>query len=324
LIGNQRRLAEVSEENSEELRLITEKSLSETRDLITLNAGVIVSLEGTIQALEQTGGSQQDITSTKSLLVQARSANNQLVQGLRSAEFQADPANPPSQLASLQKETALNQLKVQEKALDLSLETSRLQLVLAQVSEATMYPAAPFDGVVEKVHVVIGQTVAPGTPLVTLAGTEKVATAVANVPYDTAQKVSNLEESTLYAGDKQYNLLPDYVSKEATNGLLNSVIYTLPDEAYAEVTDGEFIKAEIPIGIPDTLGAIPYIPIDIVFQTQDGAYVYVADRGAAKSKKVVLGDVVGSNVAVSSGLAAGDQVILDRNIIEGEKVKIIN
>lgn len=324
LISNQKLLASKVDENSDEMRAITERSVGETRDLITLNASVIVSLEETIRTLEQTGGDPATITQTRSLLVQARSANNQLYQGLRNSEYQASGQNPPAELSDLQRESTLKQLEVQEKALDLSREASRLQLVLAQISEATMYPAAPFEGIVQKVHVVLGQAVNPGMPLVTLAGTNKNATVTATVPAETAKKISDIEDSVLHIGGQEYLALPDYISTEATDGLLNSVTFALPDEVYDKVSDGEYIKIEVPIGNADTLETLPYIPIDIVSQTQDGAYVYVLKNNQAESKKITLGDVVGSNVAVLSGLSNLDQVILDRNIIDGEKVKATN
>lgn len=324
LIGNQREMARLADENSEEMRMIASQSVGETRDLITLNASVIVSLENTIAALEQTGGDPATITQTRGLLVQARGANNQLYQGLRTADLQSDADNPPAQMSVLQKEMTLKQLDIQDKAIDLSREVSRLQLTFAQISESSMYPAAPFDAVVEKVHVVIGQSVNPGMPLVTIAGVNKHATVVANVPSGTAKKISNIEDSTLYVGNEKYLIKPEYISREATEGLLSSVTYSLPEEAYDKAVDGEYINVEIPIGMPDTIGTIPYIPIDIVFQTQDGAFVYVVREGRAESKKIALGDVVGSNVAVEDGLANRDQVILDRNVIEGEEVKVTN
>ncbi len=324
IIGNQREIADQSRESADEQRQITEQSITDTRRVIDLNASIIVSLETSLSALESSGGAPDQILGLRQQIAQYRAGQAQLEAAQRQARFAADTNNPPTRLADLAHDLTLKQLDVQEKALRMGLEISKLQLQLAQISEATMYPAAPFDGVVEKVHVSYGQAVNPGTPLVTISSNNQAATATVTVPYETAGKVSRIEESTFYIKGKKYNIMPEFVSNEATDGPLNSVIYALPDTLYSSVTDGQYIKVEIPIGNADSVSTIPYLPIDIVFQTQEGAYTYVAKNGKVVAKKVELGDIVGSNVAITAGLGSQDSVILDRNVIEGEKVKISN
>ncbi len=319
IINKQKEITSKTDENSVELRALMDRSIGDTRNLLNLNDGIIISLQENLNAA-QTGGNEQEILQARQFLLQAASANSQLNQGLRSAEFQENG----EQITNIQKDIALKQLDIQQKALDLNKESSRLQLALAQIAESSMYPAAPFEGIVQKVHVVVGQSVSPGTPLVTLAGTNRVATANVIIPFDVAQKVSRMEESTFYINNKKFNLLPEFISSEATDGLLNSVTYSLSDDMYDSLTDGQYVKVEIPIGTPDSIGTIPYLPIDIVFQTQNGAFVYIASNNKVQSRKVTLGKVVGSNVAISEGLNNRDQVILDRNVIEGEGIRIAN
>lgn len=321
LLGKQKELANKGDENQDELRDITDKSLEETRNIISLNDQIISSLQTNLdQAL--TGGNQQEILTARQLLVQARSGNSQINQALRGAEYQANGDNPPAALSNLGKDIALKQLELQEKALDLSKEASRLQLVLAQISEATMYPASPFNGVVERVYVSVGDSVSPGTPLAVVKSNSTDGTIVVKVPLDTAVKISRFEEATLEIKGKKYNVLPSYISTEATDGQLASVMFSIPDEALDKVSDGEYVKVNLPIGLPDTINTIPFLPIDIVYQTQDGSYVYVIENGKAVARQINLGDVVGGNVAVLSGLKDQDRVILERNIIAGEKVEV--
>ncbi len=323
VITKQKDIANKTDENSDALRDIADKSLSDTNNLINLNNQIIAGLQA---ALDQAvaNNDQTTIAETQPLLFQAKSANAQLNQASRSAQFQSVADKPPAQLSDLGREVAIKQLELQEKALDLSREMSRLQLSLARVAESSMYPAAPFDGVIEKVHVSVGQSVSPGTILVTLSGTNKAATVSVDVPFDTAKQIAELQDSVIYLKNKTYNVQPQYVSREATDGLLNSVIYSLPEEAYDEVTNGAYVKIEIPIGHADTIATIPYLPIDVVFQTQDGAFVYVDSDNKATARRVELGDVVGKNVAITRGLENNDRVILDRNVIEGDKIKISN
>jgi len=323
LINKQREVANVSSENADRLREITDQSLSDTRGLVDLNDDIIETLEANLEATEASGDPNQ-ILQARQLLLQARSANSQLNQGLKQAEFAASGDNPPAKLADLQKDIALKQLDIQEKALNLGRESSKLQLALAQIAESAMFPAAPFDAVVQKVHVSPGQAVNPGTPLVTIAGVSRNAIATVTVPKNVVNKVSKLDESKFTINGKSFSLWPEFVSSEATDGQLNSVTFALTDDMYDLVNDGQYIKVEIPIGHADTIGTIPYVPIDIVFQTQEGAFVYIVQDGKVKSRKVTLGDLLGSNVAVASGLSGNFQVILDRNVIEGERVRVQN
>ena len=138
-----------------------------------------------------------------------------------------------------------------------------------------------------------------------------------------ARRVSLIEESVIYIDGKKLLVKPDFVSHEATDGQLYSVIFTVPKQYHKNLTDGEYIRVELAIGVPDTGKSVPFIPIDSVFQTLDEAIVYVVDGNKAKSKNIVLGQVIGGEVEVE-GLTEGDQVILNRNILAGDKVTISN
>lgn len=327
VIGKQMQIADANKNNADLMRDLLNQSITDTQRLIDFNDNILSALNSNLQALENSnnnGSNDSAILALKGQIAQVSAGVTQLNISNRQSRFQADTANPPTQLADFQHDLAVRQFQIQQKMLDLGRETSRLGLALAQINEATMYPAAPFEGTIQRVYVVQGQSVSPGTPLVTISGTDKQTTVIATVPRDIAEKVSKLEESNLYIGKEVYSLVPDYVSTEATDGLLNAIIFTLPQEAADRVTDGSFIRIEIPIGYADTNSVIPQIPIDNVFQTQDGAFTYVANSGKAEFRKVVLGNVLGGYVTVESGLRAGDRVILDRNIVAGDRVKVSN
>lgn len=323
LIGKQRELADISREDASKQREITDKSLDETRNLLSLNDSIVSSIDSSLQALETgntDGVNNEAILQTKQLKSQFQSATNQIRQGLRLSEYQENSDNPPAKISEIQNEIAKKQLGLQEKSLELSKETSALQLRLAQISEANFFPVSPFKGTVQKVHVAVGENVNPGTPLVTISGENKEAKVVALVPNNVAKNISKLEDTVLKIDGKSYPVAPEFVSLEATDGLQYSITYPLPEDAYDSVTNSQYISIDLPIGYPDTTKAFPNIPIDIVFQTQDGSYVYVIEDGVAKNRKIDLGDVTGKYVAVTGGLKEEDQIILDRFIITGQPV----
>lgn len=328
LIDKQRELAEKSRDNTNELRTITERSLDETRSLLSLNDTIISSINSNLQTLEQnnTGGTNDAlILSTQQLKSQFQGATNQLRSGLRQAEYQVDEKKPPQDIANLQKDVAVKQLELQEKGLNLSREVSGLQLRLAQVNEAIMYPAAPFAGKIESIHVRVGQTVNPGTPLATLAGTGGEIRVVARLPKDIASRISTVEKSTITLPNKQLQATPTFVAGEATDGNLVRVTYDLLPADAITLTDTEYIAIDLPVGniaTPQFANgrASVFIPLESVFQTQQASQVYILDNGRARSRTITLGSVLGDMVEVIKGLSPTDEVILNRTVLDGEQV----
>lgn len=328
IIQKQREIAEKTDANSDELRSITEKSLGETRSLITANEDVLNLVDQKIQDLGPTTPANIDaIIQYKSLKSQFVSANNQARQGLRSAEYQSAGDKPPAALSDAQKDLTLKQLNLQEKMLGLNKEISRIQLKIAQVTEAMMFPAAPFNGVVQQVLVKEGEAVNPGEELLVIAQDVKddPTLAIAYVPKEVAEKVSLVEPSILWFNkNESVHLQPSYISQDAVRGTLHAIYFTFPNEYIPRVTETGFIDVEIPVGHADTSSSIPYVPVDAVYQTKENNYLYVMKHNKAVSKKVQLGNVFGSFVEVTQGLNFGDQIITNRNVIVGDDVRVVN
>ena len=186
------------------------------------------------------------------------------------------------------------------------------------------YPASPFSGVVERVFVKQFDFVSPGIPLMIISQVveEDPISAVAFVSKDIAQLVSQLEMSILHIGNEKIEAIPSYVSSEAVSGSLYAVYYSVPDKYNKALTDGGYISIEIPVGYPDSIASTPFVPIDAVYQTRSRAYLFVSENGKAVSREVVLGQIFGRFVEVESGLQSSDQVIIDRNIIDGDIVSV--
>ncbi len=325
IIARQRDIAKKSDENSDNLRDITSKSLNDTRSLLNANRDIISTLNTSLEALQnnnQNGQNDATILQTKQLIAQYQSGVTQLEAQARPAEYQTSPDQPPAQLSDMTRELTLRQLDVQEKALSLSLEASRLSLQLAQIQESTMFPAAPFSGVIERIFVNVGENVNPGTPLLVLHGAQTLK-AVAKVPRDIAQKVSLVESSKIRIGDKTYAATPLYVSSEATDGTLYSVLFSIPQEYQNSLSDSEYITIEMPVGFASTSTAIPFIPLDAIYQSTTDSYVFTVKNGKAKTKKIKLGSVIGQYAQIVSGLSSGDEIILSRTVVSGDTVKVV-
>lgn len=324
LIGKQKEVANQTNENSDRLRKISDESEDDTQNLIDLNNTILGSLQSNLTTLQNsnTGGvNDSQILATRSQISQFQSVNNQLNASLQNIQYSTNTDNPPTKLTNLQKDIALKQLEIQEKALDLSLRVSGLQVQLAQIQESQYYPVAPFSGVVERVFVTPGESVTPGTPLLVVHG-EQSLKAVVKVPQDIANQISKIEPSTLTINKNTFQTVPYYVSTDATDGQLYSVFYSLPDEYQNDITNMSFINVSIPLGNESQTTVVPYIPIDAVYQSQDSSYVYINSNGTVQTKEVTLGQVFGNFVQVDSGLKVNDQIIINRNVITGDKVTI--
>ncbi len=324
LIAKQKSLAYENRDNVERLREITDQSIGDTQSAIDLNSDIIRTLDTNLSVLTASpSGNESLILSTKQLKSQFLSANNQLNSAIRNARYQADSANPPTDLATIQKDLTLKQLELQEKSLELNLEVSKLQLSLARIAEGLMYPSSPISGRVERIFVRTGQAVAPGTPIALISGSaNQQATAVVYAPESIAHNISKTEPTKILLGKDIITALPAYVSSEAVQGSLYSIIYPLPEATYDQITDKSYVAAIIPVGYPDTGSTIPYIPLTAVYQTRESAYAFVASDGKAKSVKITLGDVYGRFVEVTNGLPKGSSVILDRTVVAGDAIQI--
>lgn len=323
LINKQQEIARKTDSNADELRDISARSIDETRGLLDLNQSLLDQINANIDQLEQqtpSATTSAAIAQAQGQQAQLQAAVNQLRSGLRQGEYQASGDKPPAQLSDLGREIALKQLEVQEKTLEAGKETARLSAALAWVQSSLMFPSAPFSGLVERVHVRLGEAVNPGATLVTLSGDVSNITVVAYVPQSVAQNVSHFEESELTVDGKTIMLMPSYITTEAINGQLYGVIFQLGDEYRNLFTDSSFVEVRVPFGTGDTSSITPSIPVDAVFQTQEEAYVFVEENGVARSRKITLGKVQGGFVGVEEGLIGQETVIVSRNVIDGDRV----
>ena len=325
LISRQRDVATASAQNAQQTRDITNQSVGETGDLINANQSQLDQINQTISGLQASNtnnANTQQIQTLQGTANQLQSGINQLKEAQRTASYQGNNANPPALLANLQEDVALKQLDIQAKTLQLNKDVSKLQVSLAAVSEAIMYPSTPFSGTVDRVYVHPGDSVTPGTELASITGSDIDTTAVLLVPQAIAQAMTIGEPSTIMINGKSIVITPFHISAEATDGQLYTVIYAIPKNVQSNVTDGQYVDINVPLGAAKTTSVNPLIPIDAVYQNQEQASVLVMQNKKAVSKNVTLGNVFGNFVQVQNGLTSGDQVILNRNVIAGDPVKL--
>jgi len=330
LISQQRQIAQANRDNTEQLRVITEKSLQETSDLIGLNNEIVGRVNEDIKKLQlivaPTDAEKTQLTQLLSQKAQLQSVLNQLNAGLRANQYQTSRDNPPTKLADGGYNVTTQQLDLQEKSLDLQEKLGQLSLRSAQIGESLNFPSAPYKGKVERMAVVPGQLVSPGELLAVVKAATTSATLEVSVPREIALQIAPAEYATVRIGDQTISLLPTFISSQPTNGSMFLLKFQLPDAVVDQVNANAFLTIDLPVGMPSLESGTPYVPLDAIFQTQDGAYVYVAQESdgqlVARARQVVLGEVIGNYVAVESGVTAGDQIIIDRTVLEEDLLTI--
>jgi multidrug efflux pump subunit AcrA (membrane-fusion protein) len=316
IISQQRQLADKNKDNAASMRDIVNSSAASTSNLISLQQDIVNQLQTNVD-----NATPADKFAAQTALAPAKSALIQMQSSYNSLQLQANSTS--ADIANLNHDIAIKQLDLQEKSLQTALNTAGLQLRMAAINEASMFPASPFSGTVNKIFVHEGDSVNPGTPLAQISADSQHGEVAVYVPANIAQNISRYEASTLFFPNKTVRMTPTVVSLDATNGTLYSVVYDLGDADINRLTDSAYIPVQIPIGVPQASNIDPYIPLDSVFQTQEEAFVYVVDdQSRAKSYKVKLGQIQGQYVEALSGVPQNAKVILNRNVIEGDKVEV--
>ncbi len=320
----QREIAQQVSQNASDLREIARDSAAETRGVVDINNQLLDTIENNLQALEalpQNEQTETQIFSTRQLQSQLRAANTQLNSSLRNADYQGSDQNAPAQLSDLQRELTLQQLDTQEKTLILQEEIARLGSHVAGVSAAVMSPTAPIAGVVERINVKKYDSVNPGQVLLTITGTEVATKLSVALPKTIATKVSLSEMCTIFTDDGLTFLVPvSFIASEAADDGMYYATIVLDKEN--DLVDGGYVRVELPISLADASSSYPSLPIDAVFQLQNSAHVHLFIDGKAEQRSIQLGEVFGSMVEVKDGLLSGDQVILNRNVNEGDLVRL--
>jgi len=321
LIQQQRDIANINHDNFSNVQNIATASANETNNLINANQTVLDTLNLQLTNDKNNNLPQSTIIPEETQINQLQGAQNQLRAALRNLSEQTDSGKPQGRLADAQLDTALKQLDIQEKSLELNKEVSKLQADIADVYAAAMFPSSPFSATVERVYVRIGQVVSPGTPLAEISASDPHTSAIVDLPGNIVKNISSLSAATVYIGNTSVAVRPAFIPTESTNGFLYSLIYPLPDFLNVKITDGEYVRIDIPLGQPDTSAAVPFIPLDAIYQTQDSNYLMLVKNNKAVVQKVLIGNIFGSFSEITHGLKSGDQVILDRNVIAGDNVK---
>jgi RND family efflux transporter MFP subunit len=173
---------------------------------------------------------------------------------------------------------------------------------------------APFAGVVGDIPVHVGDFVAPlNSPpsILTTVDENKDLEAYIYVPTERSDKVRLGQDVELI--DNNGKLLEktkiDFVSPQV-DSTLQGILVKAPVHSSSEVLrSAQIIKAHVIWGTSQ----MALVPVLAVTRQGEQSFVYVVQqqngRAVAHQTQIILGDTVGNNYSISSGLNVGDRVI---------------
>lgn len=313
VVSKTRELADANSDNTEELRKLSEASLDGTRNSVSATKEALEGLKAGLTGVPATDGP---------LLAQIAGLEGALAQSeasLASLEYQVSTDNPPTRLANLDRELVQLTTELQLKSAEIGKNIAWLGLRAAQVAEAATMIKAPFAGRLERVFVTEGHYVSPGTPVAKITG-ETQLTLVVPVAGSVAQQVDRQGFAQLLHNGELAQLAILHVSSTPTSGTLFEVLFDLPDEWAEDFREGETVTVSLPMAKAPQLGP-QFVPVDAVFVTNTGRFVYVDDGGRAKRVDIVTDKIVGDRIEVVAGLDVGDVLLLDRSVRDGQPIE---
>jgi RND family efflux transporter MFP subunit len=166
---------------------------------------------------------------------------------------------------------------------------------------------APYAGVVTKRHIEAGETVSPGTPLVSGLSLQYLRVAV-DVPQSIVEQVRRIRKAAVYVDGRRIEAtkLTVFPQASAPSNTFRARL-ELPENA-ADLYPGMFVKVGFVIGEADRL----LVPTRALVVRSEVTAIYVVDAGGNTSlRQVRPGHRFEDRIEVLAGLGKGERVALD-------------
>jgi RND family efflux transporter MFP subunit len=166
---------------------------------------------------------------------------------------------------------------------------------------------APYAGVVTKRHVEVGETVSPGTALMSGLSLRYLRVGV-DVPQSIVERVRRIRKGAVYVDGRRVEATKLTIFPiAATPSNTFRARLDLPENA-TDLYPGMFVKVGFVVGDVDRL----LVPRASLVERSEVKAVYVVDDGNRTSmRQVRTGHAFGDRIEILAGLAAGDRVAVD-------------
>ena len=228
-------------------------------------------------------------------------------------------------LKELASQKAISQREYDDATSNLKLSDASVQMAEAKVREAELnlsytHVDAPVTGVSGRAQRSVGSLVTPSDVLTTISQISPVwvrfslaEPEVAKLPggrlaADADVRLA-LGDGSRYAGRGRINFAASQIDLKTGTRQMRAEF----DNRDTRLLPGQFVRVEIAVPRPQAVFLVPQLA---VLQSEKGNFVFVLDPASkAAIRPIQVGEWVGSDWVVLSGLNAGDRVVLD-NIIK--------
>ena len=201
----------------------------------------------------------------------------------------------------------LDQATANRDAAAARLSAAEAGLVTAREGVGYTEIRAPYGGVVTKRLVEVGESVSPGTALMTGLSLRDLRVET-NIPQSVVMQVRHLKQAAIYIGNQRIEATKITIFPEAaTPSSTFRARLDLPPGA-VDLAPGMYVKVGLVVGEADRL----LIPASAAVERSEVTGVYVLDsHGRVSLRYVRPGQRVGDQLEILAGLDSGERIALD-------------
>jgi membrane fusion protein (multidrug efflux system) len=167
---------------------------------------------------------------------------------------------------------------------------------------------APFDGTIGERYINVGQYVQPSTRVASIYAPDplRLELTVPEANVGTIKQDMPVDFTVTAYGDQAFTGHVQYISPNIRESTRDLVVEALVRNADGKLKPGMFSLAKVPLG--DRV--VPVLPLNAVIRDDTSARVFVVIEKQVQERLVQLGQTVGDVVAATSGIKAGETVVL--------------
>lgn len=204
------------------------------------------------------------------------------------------------------------------------LEELSNQNTLDAIGEVENGITADFNGVVTEVEIIEGATPQEGQKLLTVESTEKVKAEITVSKYD-LDKIAVGQEAKIEIAGKEFDGKVTKINRMATTNASGAAV--VGAEIEIENPDSSIylgVEAKVEVHMAKAEGVVA-VPIEVVNTDKEGDFVFVAENGLVKKKRITTGISSDMYIEVKEGLTEGEEVIMTagQELEEGMPVTVI-
>jgi membrane fusion protein (multidrug efflux system) len=202
--------------------------------------------------------------------------------------------------------------KAQYEQIEATMKANEARVAAAQARLSDTYIRAPFTGGVGMRRISLGALINPGTVITTLDDTSsiKVDFAVPEAHVGRLRVGQNVLARTNAYPNRKFTGRVVSIDSRVDAAIRAVTVRAVVANNDAALKPGMFLTVELSQDNRPVLA----VPEEAVVPEQARQFVYVIDGGVARKREVTLGRRVPGFVEITSGLAAGDHVVVEGTI----------